>query len=176
MKPLFFALGALLAALSAAPARAQERPWLLGGALQLAPLESYPRFALGLEGSRALGQRFRVGAELAFYLPRHHGDVTRTAFALNGVVQYSLASGARARWYVLGGLGFALFRDRYDARSVYANETALGPGISVGTGLELHLNERLSLFLEPRATSYRTRAAVDDEWLEARLGARWHAF
>lgn len=162
-------------ALSAKPASAEPaRPWSMAAALQLAPLETYPRFALGLEGSHALSRDFRLGAELSFYLPRHDGDVTRSAFAVNGLVQYSLVHRARFRWYVLAGLGVALFRDRYDARSVYSNETVLGPGVTLGTGVELQVGERVGVFLEPRATTYRTGSAVDDEWLEAKLGVRWY--
>jgi hypothetical protein len=176
-RSLCLVLVATFVLLSAKPARAQERPaWAVGGALTFSPFESYPRFGLGAEASRALGARFRLGAELSFYAHRHSGDVTRSAFAANGILQYSLASGSRLRWYMLGGLGVALFRDRYDARSVYADETSVGPGVVLGTGLELRLGDRIDVFLEPRAVSYRTSTAVDDEWLEAKLGARWYAF
>jgi hypothetical protein len=161
--------------LASSPVVAEEDgPWTLGGGLHLAPLESYPHFGIGVEGSHALGRRARLGAELVAYLPHSYGDVTRSAFAANAIAHYALVSGARLRWYLLGGVGAGLLRDAYAARSVYPDVTAIAPGVLVGTGLELRFVQHFSLFLEPRAISYRSEKAADDEWLEAKLGLRWH--
>lgn len=147
--------------------------WLLGATLHLAPFEFFPQLGAGLHGFYHLSQRWHLGAEANFYAPRQSSYIRRFAFSTNLQAQLTLISVQRFRWYGLAGIGLGVFRDSYAPRSPLEDQTAVGAGMQLGTGIELGFPASLSAFVEPRAVSYRTRSAADDEWLEVALGLRW---
>jgi len=180
MHPLAAFVLALGVGFSSSAAHAGEpipKAWSAGAALRLAPFEGYPRVGLGLVGAHTLGAfgpRWHVGAGVDLYAPRTRGDVTRFATGLNVHLRLAIVRGERVRWYVLGGVALGVLRDDYADRSVFADVTAVGAGVVLATGLEVSLTPEVSVFAEPRAVSYRTKSAVDDEWLDFGLGARFH--
>jgi len=162
---------------SSAPTQtsAHTNPATLGLALQLAPLENFPRWGINIEALYALNATWRLGLDGQLLLPHSYGDVTRSGFNVNAQAQFTVLSGAHLRWYLTGGIGLGVLRDDYVSRSVFADQTNVGLGVKLGTGIEVPLfaNAPFLAFLEPQVRSYRTQNATDDEWAEVNVGVRW---
>lgn len=150
-------------------------PTTLGLALQLAPLENFPRWGINVDALYALNANWRLGLDGQLLLPHSYGDVTRSGFNVNAQAQFTLLHGANLRWYLTGGIGLGVLRDDYVSRSAFADQTNVGLGAKLGTGVEVPLfaNAPFVAFLEPQVRSYRTQNATDDEWAEVNVGARW---
>jgi hypothetical protein len=152
-----------------------DHPTTIGLALQVAPLEIFPRWGVNLDVLYALNARWQLGLDGQLLLPHAYGDVTRSGFNVNAQARFTLLGGAHLRWYLTGGVGLGVLRDDYVSRSAFSDRTNVGFGVKVGTGLEARLfgDAPLVAFLEPQVRSYRTASAVDDEWAELNVGLRW---
>lgn len=154
---------------------AHTSPTSLGLALQLAPLENFPRWGINVDALYVLNANWRLGLDGQLLLPHAYGDVTRSGFNVNAQAQFTVLHGAHLRWYLTGGVGLGVLRDDYVSRSAFADQTNVGLGVKLGTGVEVPLfaNAPFVAFLEPQVRSYRTQNATDDEWAEVNVGVRW---